>query len=65
MTKEMDFYKDLPGQVRAFFDRQYYDSYTLFKASRHPRTGLYADAYMTLGKIQIIDAPSKLQGLAS
>lgn len=46
----MNFYKDLSGQVRAFFDRQYYDSYGLFKASRHPITGLYADAYMTLGE---------------
>ncbi len=43
-------YEALPSQVKAFFDRQYKDSYALFEASRHPKTGLYADGYMTLGE---------------
>lgn len=49
MTLVTEFYKDLPANVKDFFDRQYHDSYALFDASRHPRTGLYADAYMTFG----------------
>lgn len=50
MTIVTDFYKELPANVKDFFDRQYHDSYALFEASRHPRTGLYADAYMTFGE---------------
>jgi hypothetical protein len=50
MAQVTDFYKELPDHVRAFADRQYHDSYALFEASRHPRTGLYADGYMTLGE---------------
>ncbi|WP_349408488.1 hypothetical protein [Pseudalkalibacillus sp. SCS-8] len=50
MTQVTDFYMNLPEPVRAFFDRQYHDSYRLLDASRHPRTGLYADAYMTFGE---------------
>jgi hypothetical protein len=50
MTLVTDFYKELPANVKDFFDRQYHDSYALFEASRHPRTGLYADAYMTFGE---------------
>ncbi|MFP7298891.1 hypothetical protein [Neobacillus niacini] len=50
MTLVTDFYKQLPANVKDFFDRQYHDSYALFEASRHPRTGLYADAYMTFGE---------------
>ncbi|MGD6812516.1 hypothetical protein ACQCT9_06880 [Sutcliffiella horikoshii] len=42
-------YKNLPTKVKKFFDRQFHDSYGLFEASRNPRTGLYADGYMTLG----------------
>ncbi|MBM7097910.1 hypothetical protein JSY36_19495 [Bacillus sp. H-16] len=49
MGQTTDLYKGLPENVKAFFDRQYEDSYRLLDASRHPRTGLYADAYMTLG----------------
>ncbi|NYE08094.1 hypothetical protein F4694_004937 [Bacillus niacini] len=47
MTLVTEFYKELPVNVKDFFDRQYHDSYALFEACRHPRTGLYADAYMT------------------
>ncbi|ALC91406.1 hypothetical protein AM500_17570 [Bacillus sp. FJAT-18017] len=43
-------YQQLPNKVKVFFDRQYKDSYELFEASRNPRTGLYADGYMTLGE---------------
>ncbi|MEH6993549.1 hypothetical protein V7075_12615 [Neobacillus drentensis] len=50
MTLVTDFYKKLPSNVKDFFDRQYHDSYELFDACRHPRTGLYADAYMTFGE---------------
>jgi hypothetical protein len=50
MTIVTDFYKELPANVKEFFDRQYHDSYALFEISRHPRTGLYADAYMTFGE---------------
>ncbi|PLR99079.1 hypothetical protein [Bacillus sp. T33-2] len=50
MSEVTDFYKELPDKVKTFFDRQYKDSYELFEASRNPRTGLYADAYMTLGE---------------
>ncbi|CAM4330388.1 hypothetical protein L1N85_21285 [Paenibacillus alkaliterrae] len=50
MNNLTDFYSKLPENVKAFFDRQYRDSYHLMDASRHPRTGLYADAYMTLGE---------------
>jgi len=42
-------YRQLPPDVKAFFDRQYRDSYALIDACRHPRTGLYGDAYMTMG----------------
>ncbi|MHC0037715.1 hypothetical protein [Pseudoneobacillus sp. C159] len=45
-----NFYNELPKDVKAFFDRQHFDSYALYEASRHPRTGLYADGYMTLGE---------------
>ncbi|CAG9621627.1 hypothetical protein [Sutcliffiella rhizosphaerae] len=44
------YYEALPSNVKKFFDRQFYDSYALFEASRHPYTGLYADGYMTLGE---------------
>ncbi|XEC93661.1 hypothetical protein AB6A23_20220 [Paenibacillus tarimensis] len=44
-----DSYTKLPEKVKAFFDRQYRDAYRLLDACRHPRTGLYADAYMTMG----------------
>jgi hypothetical protein len=50
MTNCTEFYSELPDNVKAFFDRQYYDSYALLDASRHERTGLYADAYMTFGE---------------
>jgi hypothetical protein len=50
MTLVTDFYKELPANVKDFFDRQYHDSYALFDACRQPRTGLYADAYMTFGE---------------
>ncbi|WHZ03970.1 hypothetical protein QNH48_04715 [Neobacillus sp. YX16] len=50
MTLVTDFYKELPANVKDFFDRQYQDSYALFDACRHSRTGLYADAYMTFGE---------------
>ncbi|GAA0369872.1 hypothetical protein GCM10008968_27140 [Bacillus horti] len=43
-------YKGLPERVKQFFDRQYQDSYLLLDASRHPKTGLYADGYMTFGE---------------
>lgn len=49
MSEVTDIYKTLPDPVKDFFDRQYQDSYALLDASRHPRTGLYADAYMTFG----------------
>jgi hypothetical protein len=49
MSHVTDFYEKLPDNVKAFFDRQYQDSYRLLDDSRHPQTGLYADAYMTLG----------------
>ena len=42
-------YQELPEKVKAFFDRQYKDSYALIDAARHPRTGLYGDAFMTFG----------------
>ncbi|WP_096155655.1 MULTISPECIES: hypothetical protein [Bacillus] len=45
-----DFYSKLPKDVKTFFDRQYRDSYELLEASRHPKTGLYADGFMTLGE---------------
>lgn len=38
-------YGRLTEQVRAFVDRQHEDSYRLIDACRHPRTGLYGDAY--------------------
>lgn len=41
-------YNQLPDKVRAFFDRQYKDSYQLLDVCRHPRTGLYADAYLPM-----------------
>ncbi|WP_261134286.1 hypothetical protein [Bacillus sp. Marseille-Q3570] len=50
MSNVTDYYKDLPENVESFFDRQYKDSYALLDASRNPRTGLYADAYMTFGE---------------
>ncbi|WP_163536072.1 hypothetical protein [Gracilibacillus sp. YIM 98692] len=43
-------YKYLPNHVKGFFDRQYQDSYQLLDASRQPKTGLYADGYMTFEK---------------
>ncbi|GGF97997.1 hypothetical protein [Paenibacillus abyssi] len=46
-NQNTDVYKALPANVKAFFDRQYQDSYALIDAARHPRTGLYGDAYMT------------------
>ena len=49
MSNITEEYKKLTEDVRQFFDRQYRDSYALLDASRHPRTGLYADAYMTMG----------------
>jgi hypothetical protein len=49
MNHLTEFYTELPEKVKAFFDRQYRDSYGLMDAARHPRTGLYADTYMTLG----------------
>ena len=42
-------YDALPGRVKAFADRQHADSCALIDACRHPRTGLYADAYLTMG----------------
>ncbi|WP_221566805.1 hypothetical protein [Alkalihalobacillus sp. TS-13] len=50
MSNVTDYYKDLPENVKSFFDRQYKDSYALLDASRNPLTGLYADAYMTFGE---------------
>ncbi|WP_408007654.1 hypothetical protein ACJROX_23630 [Pseudalkalibacillus sp. A8] len=50
MSDLTDFYQYLPPDVKTFFDRQYQDSYALLDASRNPRTGLYADAYMTFGE---------------
>jgi len=50
MNTPTDLYANLSENVKAFFDRQYRDSYALIDASRHPRTGLYADAYMTMGE---------------
>ncbi|ARI76373.1 hypothetical protein [Halobacillus mangrovi] len=41
-----ELYKELPDNVKSFFDRQYEDSYRLLDASRHPETGLYADGWM-------------------
>ncbi|QFT89134.1 hypothetical protein FIU87_10790 [Bacillus sp. THAF10] len=43
-------YETLPTKIKTFFDRQYFDAYALYEASRNPRTGLYADGYMTLGE---------------
>jgi hypothetical protein len=43
------FYQALPAHLQAFVDRQYADSYGLIDACRHPRTGLYGDAYFTMG----------------
>ncbi|TLS52888.1 hypothetical protein FE782_05805 [Paenibacillus antri] len=43
------FYDRLPRDVKAFVDRQYRDAYALIDACRNPRTGLYGDAYMTMG----------------
>jgi hypothetical protein len=48
MNSMTDFYNKLPGNVKKFFDRQFRDSYELMDASRNPRTGLYADAFMTM-----------------
>lgn len=47
MTTTTEMYQNLPAKVKAFFDRQYKDSYLLFEACRNPRTGLYADAYFS------------------
>lgn len=47
MKNTTEFYKNLPSNVKDFFDRQYEDSYRLLDASRNPQTGLYADSYMT------------------
>jgi hypothetical protein len=49
MAQVTDYYKQLPDKVKSFFDRQYHDSYALIDACRNPRTGLYADAYLTMG----------------
>ncbi|MGM7702757.1 hypothetical protein ACSVDE_13595 [Pseudalkalibacillus sp. Hm43] len=49
MSEVTNVYKKLPDEVRAFFDRQYVDAYALLDASRHPKTGLYADGFMTFG----------------
>lgn len=43
-------YQNLSKKVKQFADRQFYDSYALFEASRQPKTGLYADSYMTMGE---------------
>ena len=45
-----EMYAALPRKVREFVDRQHRDAYRLLDASRHPRTGLYADAYVTNGE---------------
>jgi len=42
-------YNSLPSKVKAFVDRQHEDAYALIDACRHPRTGLYGDAYFTFG----------------
>ncbi|MFD0717500.1 hypothetical protein [Paenibacillus sp. GCM10027626] len=49
MNSITEHYAYLSAEVKAFFDRQYRDSYALLDACRHPHTGLYADAYMTFG----------------
>ncbi|HET7615839.1 MAG TPA: hypothetical protein VFK27_02690 [Bacillales bacterium] len=50
MKKTTNVYQQLPSDVKKFFDRQYEDAYRLFDAARHPKTGLYGDAYMTFEK---------------
>ncbi|RAP75853.1 hypothetical protein [Paenibacillus montanisoli] len=45
MYQVTEYYEQLPNKVKAFFDRQYKDSYALFDASRNQRTGLYGDGY--------------------
>ncbi|GAB2574975.1 hypothetical protein [Gracilibacillus alcaliphilus] len=47
MEQTTTYYRQLSKEVQMFFDTQYYDAFQLFEASRHPRTGLYADNYMT------------------
>ncbi|MFC4600622.1 hypothetical protein [Cohnella hongkongensis] len=42
-------YDQLAEKVKAFVDRQHEDAYRLIDACRHPRTGLYGDAYFSFG----------------
>ena len=43
-------YMALPQPIRRFFDDQYYRAYQLVADMRHPTTGLYYDAYVTVGQ---------------
>ncbi|MFG6150137.1 hypothetical protein [Halobacillus sp. B23F22_1] len=47
MSNQTELYAALPDHVKKFFDRQYESAYRLLDASRHPKTGLYADSYKT------------------
>lgn len=50
MKPTTKFYDGLSDKVKSFVDRQYADAAALIDACRHPRTGLYGDAYMTMGE---------------
>jgi hypothetical protein len=49
MHPTTEYYQTLPEPVKAYVDRQYADAAALIEACRHPHTGLYGDAYFTMG----------------
>lgn len=43
-------YETLPEPIQRFFDQQFKDAYQLIADLRHPKTGVYRDAYVMVGQ---------------